>query len=141
MNFEGLLNDDWSLSKPIVWPKLKKRIDRLVERTDKLVIRVKSEQLRSEAKIKSEELTSINNSRNLPSNVTIRHEYVKCGKSDCPEVKHGPYYYAYWKDDKRKLHKKYIGKYAPACKNTNKDGPSCTDHACNDNISNNSKGV
>ena len=41
------------------------------------------------AKVKSEELTSTNNSRNLPSNATIREEYVRCGKLDCPN-KHGP---------------------------------------------------
>jgi len=41
---------------------------------------VESEKLRSEAKIESEMLTSSNNSRNLPRNVTIREEYVKCGK-------------------------------------------------------------
>ncbi len=106
----GML-DNWSLLKPITWPKLKKRIDKLIERSDKLVAKVKSEELRSEAKIELEKIRSINNSRNLPGNVTIREEYVKCGKSDCSS-KHGPYYYAYWKDDCGKLKKKYIGKYA-----------------------------
>ena len=106
----GML-DNWSLLKPVAWPKLKKRIDKLIERSDKLVAKVKSEELRSEAKIELEKIKSINNSRNLPGNVTIREEYVKCGKSDCSS-KHGPYYYAYWKDDCGKLKKKYIGKYA-----------------------------
>jgi hypothetical protein len=86
-----------------------KRIDRLCERankrTNRLVAKVKSDELRSEAKIESEKIRSINNSRNLPGNVTIREEYVKCGKSDCSRCKYGPYYYAYWKDDSGKLKK------------------------------------
>jgi hypothetical protein len=90
------LKDLWDssiFSKPISLPKLMKRIDRLHEKSEKLLAKVESEELRSIARIKSEELTSINNSRNLPSSVTIREEYVKCGKSECPQVKHGPYYY------------------------------------------------
>ena len=43
----------------------------------------------------------------------------KC-QSDCPRCKHGPYFYAYWKDNKGKLRKKYVGKYHPAKDNTNK---------------------
>src|SRR5712691_9195960 len=110
--------DNWSLLKPVPWPKLKKRIDKLIERSDKLVAKTESEGLKSEAKIESEQLTSANNCRNLPGNVTIREEYVKCGKSDCLRCKHGPYYYAYWKDDSGKLRKKYIGKYPPPVENT-----------------------
>jgi hypothetical protein len=90
-----------------------KRIDKLHEKTEKLLAKAETEKLRSEAKIESEKISSINNSRNLPANVTIREEYVRCGKSDCSRCKHGPYYYAYWKDDNGKLKKKYIGKYAP----------------------------
>lgn len=44
----------------------------------------------------------------VPKNATIRQEYVRCGKYDCDKP-HGPYYYAYWKDN-AKLKKKYIGK-------------------------------
>jgi hypothetical protein len=84
-----------------------KRIERLHERVDKLVAKVKSEGVKSEGKIESEKIRSINNSRNLPNNATIREEYVRCGKSDCSRSKHGPYYYAYWKDDYGKLKKKY----------------------------------
>ena len=82
-------------------------------RNERLIAKFNSEKLRSKAKTKSEELTCINNSRNLPINATIREEYVTCGKSDC-RCKHGPYYYAYWKDDSGKLKKKYIGKYPPS---------------------------
>jgi hypothetical protein len=44
----------------------------------------------------------------IPSNATIRQEYVKCGNPDC-QNQHGPYLYAYWKEDK-KLNKRYVGK-------------------------------
>ncbi|MFZ0514211.1 MAG: hypothetical protein WAM14_21575 [Candidatus Nitrosopolaris sp.] len=50
----------------------------------------------------------IDNSREIPPNATIRQEYVKCGNPDCQNL-HGPYLYAYWKEDK-KLNKRYIGK-------------------------------
>ena len=40
----------------------------------------------------------------IPPNATIRQEYVKCGNP-----LHGPYLYAYWKQDK-KLKKRYVGK-------------------------------
>ena len=48
------------------------------------------------------------NSLEIPPNATIRQEYVKCGNPDCQKL-HGPYLYAYWKQDKR-LKKKYVGK-------------------------------
>ena len=44
----------------------------------------------------------------IPPNATIRQEYVKCGNPDCQNL-HGPYFYAYWKQDK-KLNKRYVGK-------------------------------
>jgi hypothetical protein len=44
----------------------------------------------------------------IPPNATIRQEYVKCGDPDC-QNQHGPYLYAYWKEDK-KLNKRYVGK-------------------------------
>ena len=33
---------------------------------------------------------------------------MKCGNPDC-QSQHGPYFYAYWKEDK-KLKKRYVGK-------------------------------
>src|SRR5712691_7080160 len=108
-DFNFIFSDDNSILKPIGWPKLKKKIDKLLERNERLIAKFNSEELRSIAKIKSEEITS-HDSRNLPSKATIRKESVRCGKGDCPS-KHGPYYYAYWKDDGGKLKKKYIGKY------------------------------
>jgi len=64
--------------------------DRLISRSEKLAARVESEKLRSQAKVHKEELTSTNNSKCIPSNATIREEYVKCGKSGCSKSKHGP---------------------------------------------------
>jgi hypothetical protein len=62
---------------------------------------------------------SIRNFKMVPSNATIRLEYVKCGKSKCYKCSneieykelHGPYYFAYWRDKQNhgKLKKKYIG--------------------------------
>jgi hypothetical protein len=39
-----------------------------------------------------------NRTKLVPTNATIRKEYVKCTKPNCYRKKHGPYYYAYWKD-------------------------------------------
>jgi hypothetical protein len=127
----SFLSDNWNFLKPIGWPKLKKRINKQLERADKLIAKAKPEELRSTGKTKSEELTSTNNSRNLRRNATIREEYVRCGKPDCP-CKHGPYYYAYWRDDKAKLRKKYIGKYYRQVENTDKDKSSDMEHVSRD---------
>jgi hypothetical protein len=51
-------------------------------------------------------------SKSIPKNATIRKEYVKCKKPNCYSDRHGPFYYAYWKDPAdKKLRKKYIGRY------------------------------
>jgi hypothetical protein len=64
-------------------------------------------------KIKSRQLAYSNRSKSIPKNATIRKEYIKCGKQMC-QYKHGPYYYAYWKDpESKKLKKKYIGDHMP----------------------------
>ncbi len=73
--------------------------------TDKLLARSNRFVVRRQAL----EKTSKKNYQNVPSNATIRSEEIKCGKSSCPMCPHGPYYYAYWKDDYGKLRKKYIG--------------------------------
>ena len=48
------------------------------------------------------------NNREIPPNATIRQEFIRCGNPDC-QNSHGPYLYAYWKQDK-KLNKRYVGK-------------------------------
>ena len=74
-------------------------------------------------RIEDAKLMSIQKFNELPSNATIREEYVQCGKENC-EISHGPYYYAYWKEKATdanengvtsnvKLKKKYIGSYLP----------------------------
>jgi len=64
-------------------------------------------------KIKSKRLACANRAKSIPENVTIRKEYIRCGKEMC-EPEHGPYYYAYWKDpESKKLKKKYIGDHMP----------------------------
>jgi hypothetical protein len=75
-------------------------------------------------KIKSRQLACANRAKSIPENATIRKEYIKCGKEIC-ELKHGPYYYAYWKDpESKKLKKKYIGDHMPKEKKSNDDSPS-----------------
>jgi hypothetical protein len=44
--------------------------------------------------------------------VTYRLEPVRCGKSGCGRCPHGPYWYAYWREDGR-LRSRYIGKTLP----------------------------
>ncbi|HEX9774080.1 MAG TPA: hypothetical protein VGB83_00665 [Actinomycetota bacterium] len=44
--------------------------------------------------------------------VTYRLEPVRCGKEGCTRCPHGPYWYAYWREDGR-LRSRYIGKSLP----------------------------
>ena len=48
----------------------------------------------------------------LRSAVTYRQESVRCGKRGCTRCPHGPYWYAYWREDGR-LRSRYIGKTLP----------------------------
>jgi hypothetical protein len=73
----------------------------LVEQTNHMVARINSQR----------DLTS-RNYKSIPSGATIREEHVNCGKPDCNRCKHGPYFYAYWREN-GKLKKKYIGRYDP----------------------------
>jgi hypothetical protein len=45
--------------------------------------------------------------------VSYRLEEVKCGKRGCTRCPHGPYWYAYWREDGR-LRSRYIGKTLPS---------------------------
>ena len=45
--------------------------------------------------------------------VSYRLEEVRCGKRGCTRCPHGPYWYAYWRED-GKLRSRYIGKTLPA---------------------------
>jgi hypothetical protein len=74
-------------------------------------------------RIESAEQTSRDNVQSIPTYATIRKEYVRCGKLGCEQEPHGPYYYAYWKEDvnadagrsacRKKLKKKHIGTRLP----------------------------
>ncbi len=44
--------------------------------------------------------------------VTYRQEEVRCGKDRCTSCPHGPYWYAYWKEDGR-TRSRYIGRHLP----------------------------
>ena len=46
------------------------------------------------------------------SAVTYRQELVRCGKERCRSCPHGPYWYAYWKEEGR-TRKRYIGRHLP----------------------------
>jgi hypothetical protein len=82
-----------------------KHADRRIERANKFL------RITQTAKARS-----IENTKCLPENATIREEYVKCGKPFCL-LEHGPYYYAYWRDSNtKKLKKKYIGNYLQKAK-------------------------
>ena len=45
----------------------------------------------------------------LPPTLTYRQEHVRCGKRGCATCPHGPYWYAYWKEDGR-TRKRYVGR-------------------------------
>ncbi|MGH2687640.1 MAG: hypothetical protein ACRDKW_02365 [Actinomycetota bacterium] len=44
--------------------------------------------------------------------VTYRQELVRCGKAGCRSCPHGPYWYAYWREDGR-VRSRYIGRRLP----------------------------
>jgi len=73
-------------------------------------------------KERSKKLACQSRSKSVPKNATIRKEFVKCKKPNCYHRKHGPYYYAYWKDpETKRLKKKYIGRhYYPVHKQENR---------------------
>lgn len=44
--------------------------------------------------------------------VSFRQQNVRCGKEGCTRCPHGPYWYAYWRED-GKMRSRYIGKELP----------------------------
>lgn len=44
--------------------------------------------------------------------ITFRYETVRCGKPNCTRCPHGPYWYAYWKEDGR-TRSRYVGRSLP----------------------------
>jgi len=54
----------------------------------------------------------------IEAHVTYSQQYRRCGKADCARCAaggpgHGPYWYAYWREDGR-MRSRYLGKDAPA---------------------------
>ncbi len=49
--------------------------------------------------------------------LTFRYETVRCGKENCSRCPHGPYWYAYWKENGR-TRSRYIGRTLPAVART-----------------------
>ena len=45
--------------------------------------------------------------------VTYRQEMVRCGKAGCTKCPHGPYWYAYYREEGR-LRSRYIGRDLPS---------------------------
>jgi hypothetical protein len=93
--------------------------EELMAEANRLIARVKA----LDNKERSKRLACQTRSKSIPKNATIRKEYVNCKKPDCYHKKHGPYYYAYWKDPiTKKLKKKYIGRhYYPAHEQENRE--------------------
>lgn len=48
----------------------------------------------------------------LPETLRYRQEHVRCGKPGCTACPHGPYWYAYWREDGR-TRKRYVGRHLP----------------------------
>ena len=46
----------------------------------------------------------------LPPTLAYRQEHVRCGKASCSRCPHGPYWYAYWREDGR-TRKRYVGRH------------------------------
>lgn len=41
--------------------------------------------------------------------VSMRRQWVRCGKAECTRCPHGPYWYAYWTEDGRRR-SRYVGR-------------------------------
>lgn len=90
--------DIFSLPQPpSYYYSLFARTDAFIARSRKFIDGIKAEEVASKMKFAT-----------VPANATIREEHVKCNKYHCLMCPHGPYYYAYWKEN-GKLKKKYIG--------------------------------
>ncbi|NIA24121.1 MAG: hypothetical protein GWP04_00980 [Gammaproteobacteria bacterium] len=42
-------------------------------------------------------------------NVSLREQWIRCGKQSCSRCPHGPYWYAYWTENGRRR-TRYVGK-------------------------------
>jgi hypothetical protein len=106
---DGLINANFSYKEFSKLDDPKLSVKKMYEKAGSII--KQSESL--VAKKNSKKEIANRNSKTIPENATIREEYVKCGKEFCLRCEHGPYYYAYWRDDSGKLKKKYIGRSNP----------------------------
>jgi hypothetical protein len=101
LSFDSYRDPFSDMFKPIPFWKLMKRVNKHIASGKKFI-----------HKYQTAISNCSNRAKSVPKNATIRKEYVKCGKTPCYHGKHGPYYYAYWKDpETKKIKKKYIGQY------------------------------
>lgn len=54
-------------------------------------------------------LSDVDGQPGEPERVTYRQEQVRCGRDGCGTCPHGPYWYAYWREDGR-TRSQYIGR-------------------------------
>jgi hypothetical protein len=83
-------------------------LDKLMKKANKPIAHVQ----KLNNKYESRKRAYQSRSKSIPKNATIIKENVKCKKPNCYCGRHGPYYYAYWKDpETKRLRKKYIGRH------------------------------
>lgn len=58
--------------------------------------------------------------------VSVRQQMVKCSKANCRSCPHGPYWYAYWREN-GKVRSRYIGRHLPEGMNPSGDGVADAD--------------
>jgi hypothetical protein len=106
---DGLINENISRDEFYKLDDHKLSLDKMYEKGGSII--KQSERLL--VKMNSKRQVVNRNSKSIPRNATIRKEYIKCGKDLCLGCQHGPYYYAFWRDESGKLKKKYIGRNDP----------------------------
>ena len=93
-------------------PRQKKSPSPLTHLSEKEIeqLRQVDERLRRVAQERRESLPhpAVHAEQTLGS-ITFRYETVRCGKKNCTRCPHGPYWYAYWKEEGR-TRSRYIGR-------------------------------
>jgi hypothetical protein len=81
---------NWNNKSTPIW-KVLKQSNRAADKAEKFLNKLNSAKTAANNRIKL-----------VPSKATVRREHIKCGKAFCHR-RHGPYYYAYWKDANGRL--------------------------------------
>ncbi|MDN5847920.1 MAG: hypothetical protein L0H53_16795 [Candidatus Nitrosocosmicus sp.] len=117
--------DGFNIDKPISeqFPDRQNIFETTKEQNEQ-ILKV-NKKIRSNFCLPEEDIKSSNSNltrvNQLPKNYTLREEYIRCGKEKtykCKSCRHGPYYYAYWREklpeqNKSILRKKYLGTIDP----------------------------